>query len=156
MNVSTFDADSQFVLDLKGDLMKTFAARVIGAVCVFGQFGLIGLAYETCNSRAPQEVKYCKDPYTPCARYNTAPAGQDPIWVCPGSYDDSKPIIPGCEDAGCGWFCTSFGNTPCTQVRLCIDDPNMADVQCIDNGANGPPQVTTYYYADDYCIGGCE
>lgn len=109
-----------------------------------------------CNFSKPKSVKYCKDPFVQCVAFE-----QGGVMVCPSSYDDSKPVIPGCDSGTCAQYCDSDGTTECTQSRRCVKKPgtgseNNTPLLCEDAGGNGPPEWTTKYITaacDDECGG---
>lgn len=114
--------------------------------------GAVAYGLPDCNYKVTKATKYCQDPFVKCEAYN-AGTEQNPNWVCPTNYDDSQPIIPGCDSdpLACDSYCSSNGNTPCNQSRKCRKKSGSgANTVCEDNGANGPPTYTTLYFG-----GGC-
>lgn len=107
-----------------------------------------------CNYLQDPPPATCKDPFTKCAPFNSAPLGQPANWVCPATYTLTQAVTPPCITGNCKTYCWSNGTTLCYQVRNCIRKPNVNPIECVDNGTMNAPHNTTYYYGD-YCYYVC-
>lgn len=119
---------------------------------------LIAMAAVDCNYDTPQAQKLCQDPATPCYPYNQAAEGEEADYVCPSIYTKTVMVIPGCRGNGaCDTHCDSDNVTFCRQSRVCQEKSGTSgtDLECIDGGASGAPQVTTFYYSDSECDDFC-